>query len=314
MGVAYKDIINYFIANNITYRVIESSNLNPQRVYRFASLKNIIPFGFYFIEQNYIHLKHEISNSIIITNAESVQDEENTYIIVDSPQLVHYKLAALNSDDKLSGIHKTAIVSPNANISEKAYVGPYCIIEDCIIEEGVQLLGHVTVRNNTIIKRNTIIEGNSVIGARGMAWIWNKNGERIIQPQTGGVIIESDCILGTDITIVRGSLNENTLIGKHTIIAHGTKIGHGSIVGNYVHIANNVSLAGNANIGERTFLGSASTISSNVAVAANCIVGAGAVVSKSFEQEYATLVGIPAKIIKTDNFKEKPKGAPKPFK
>jgi len=78
-------------------------------------------------------------------------------------------------------------------------------------------------------------------------------------------------------------------------------------------MANNVSLAGNAEIGERTFLGSASVVSSNIKITKNCIVGAGAVVTKSVTQEYATLAGIPAEIIKIDNYKNKPKGVPKPF-
>ncbi len=81
-----------------------------------------------------------------------------------------------------------------------------------------------------------------------------------------------------------------------------------------MHMANNVSLAGNAHIGTRTFLGSACVISSNVRIAANCIVGAGAVVNKSNDIAFATLVGVPAKILEKDNYLKKSKGVPKPYK
>ncbi|HMT27869.1 MAG TPA: DapH/DapD/GlmU-related protein, partial [Bacteroidia bacterium] len=152
------------------------------------------------------------------------------------------------------------------------------------------------------------------IGARGMAWIWDEDGERVMQPQTGGVIIEEDCILGTGIAIVRGSLSENTIIGKGTVMAHGTKIGHGCVVGQHVHFANNVSLAGNAILGDRVFLGSGCVVSSNVKIGEGCIVGAGAVVHKSIEENYCTVAGVPATIIKRNNFESKPKGAPRPFR
>lgn len=315
MVLSFSDLINYLKSNQFEFYIPTNNNLDADIKFQFASLKAIIPYGFYFFEGMFNNFNKEIKNSLIITNADVKDDFINTYVIVKNPQLLHYELASYFSNNhKKEGIHETAIVSPNAKVSEKAYIGPFCILEDCEIEAGVELLSCVTVRDNVLIKENTIIEGNSVIGARGMAWIWKDDGTRIMQPQIGGVIIESNCIIGTDITIVRGSLNENTIIGSNTIIAHGTKIGHGCIIGKNVHTANNVSLAGNAHIGERTFLGSACTISSNVTIAANCIVGAGAVVSKSVDQEYATIVGIPGKVIKINNFENKPKGVPKPFK
>ena len=314
MEISYSEIIDYLIKLNTEFEKQEHKTLKPAQKFKFASTKNLVSGGFYYLDASCIAVARHISNSVILTNASGVVDSKNTYLFVANPQLLHYKLASLFADSVQSGIHKTALVSEFAIISPSAYIGPYCILENCEIGDNVQLLGNVTIRNNVLIKENTVIEGNSVIGARGMAWIWDETGTRIMQPQHGGVIIEANCIIGTDITIVRGSLTENTHIGYNCIIAHGTKIGHGSVLKDYVHVANNVSLAGNALIGERTFLGSACTVSSNVAIAPNCIVGAGAVVSKSISQEYATIVGVPGKIVKIDNFKEKPKGAPKPFK
>jgi UDP-3-O-[3-hydroxymyristoyl] glucosamine N-acyltransferase len=172
----------------------------------------------------------------------------------------------------------------------------------------------VVVYKNTTIKSGCFIDSNSCIGPSGLAWIWDDNGNRIIQPQLGGVIIEKNCHIGTDVSITKGSLSENTIIGENTLIAHGTKIGHGCKVSKHVHMANNVSLAGNAVIGERVFLGSASIVSSNISVPNNSIVGAGTLVNKKFEEEYVTLVGVPAKILKANNYNHKPNGAPKPFK
>lgn len=303
-------LINILNANSIAFEIIQNSNWEPN--YKFASIKNITPTGVYFFEDISIIKNYSIQNSIFIVS-EPVENINNL-IIVSNPQLVHYLLNEAINSEKLIGISTTAKIDSQAIIGANVYIGENCVIGKCIIENDVVIKHNVVIEDNVIIKNNTFIDSNSVIGAAGLAWIWDPNGKRIIQPQLGGVIIEENCILGTDITVVRGSTSENTCIGAGTVIAHGTKIGHGAVIKNNVHMANNVSIAGNANVGERCFLGSACVISSNVKVTDNCIVGAGAVVAKSVDESFVTLAGVPAKIIKKNNFEVKPNGAPKPFK
>lgn len=286
----------------------------PDQEFSLASLKNKVEQGLYFLSSSFESELNNISNSLILVDFEPKDYNSNTYIKVENPQLTHYSISNKFEQKPTPSIHETAIINPKAKIHKSAHIGPYCIIGDCEIQENVQLLSSITINNNVIIKKNTIIEANSLIGARGMAWIWNAEGKRVMQPQLGGVIIGEDCIIGSDISIVRGSLSENTYIGNGTIIAHGTKIGHGSYIEDQVHMANNVSLAGNTRIGKQVFLGSACIISSNVSVAEGCIVGAGSVLNRSIEEKHATIVGVPGKIIKKNNFKHKPNGAPKPFK
>jgi len=301
--------INGFLNENmIDFKVInQTENLGVEP----ASLKHIIPNGLYYVVGELKDNISTINKSIIITD--SSFETENTLIIVENPQLVHYKLCHLFVESKTPEIHKTAIIHPEAVIGNSVSIGPYCVIEKCVIEDHVTLQSHVVIKENTVLKKHVFVDSHSCIGAPGLAWIWDEHGERVKQPQLGGVIIEEDCHLATDITVVRGSLSESTTIGKSTVIAHGTKIGHGAIIGEHVHMANNVSLAGNAVIGDRSFLGSASIISSNIKIPENTIVGAGAMVNKNFTESYCTLAGIPAKVIKTENYKNKPKGAPKPF-
>ncbi len=313
MGFTLTDIENFLKQSEFDYVLSGQTNLTKENYYILSSTRNKIECGLYYLSTASIDEAETISNSIIITDHQGIVPPGNIFIKVANPQLVHYKLA-LSIEEKVSpSIHPTAIIHPEAIISASAHIGPFCVIEKCIIGENVALLGHITINNNCEIKNNTVIESHSVIGARGMAWIWDEQGDRVMQPQTGGVVIEEDCILGTGISIVRGSLNENTIIGRGTVMAHGTKVGHGCVVGKNVHFANNVSLAGNANIGDRVFLGSGCVISSNVKIGEGCIVGAGAVVHKSIIDTYCTIAGVPATIIKRNNFESKPQGAPKPF-
>lgn len=296
--------------NNIDYKLVLPQEWIEAELYAFASIKNCIENGVYYFEDESLAKKYNINNSIIICKQEF--DSNNALILVQDPQIVHYKLCSLVKPSITFSISATAKIDHDANIHQSVSIGENCVIGNCIIEEGVVIKHNVVVEDNVTIKKNTFIDSNSVIGASGIAWIWDEKGNRVLQPQLGGVVIEEDCYIATDVTIVRGSLSENSRVGKGTVISHGTKIGHGVQVKEEVHMANNVSIAGNAVIGYRTFLGSACVISSNVSIAANCIVGAGAVVNKSNTEEFQTLAGVPAKCIKQNNFESKPNGAPKP--
>lgn len=306
------EIIKLLEENSLAYSLHVNDKLNREINFIPASLKNIIPNGFYYIQDAKAGINEAITESLLITNV--CIETSNHIIVVDNPQLVHYKLLQHLHPEHPVGIHPTAIISPNAQIAKSVSIGPYCIIGNCVIGEHVCLRNQVVIEDNVTIHEHSYIDSQCVIGAAGLAWIWDDNGERIMQPQLGGVIIEANCLLATDITVVRGSLSENTRIGEGTVIAHGTKIGHGTQIGTNVHMANNVSLAGNAVIGDHSFLGSACVVSSNIEIPNHTIVGAGAVVSKNFKKEYLTLAGVPAIIIKENNYESKPNGVPKPFK
>ena len=282
--------------------------------YAPASIKSIIDGGIYFIVDGAPQLFQAIHNSIILTNKPQQSCNNNLLFVVSNPQLVHYKLTALLEVPPMAGIHPTAVISQNASIHPSAYIGPYCCIGDAIISENVCLHEHVVIKDQVIIGRGTVIDAGTSIGVRGMAWIWDDEGNRVMQPQLGGVIIGEGCTIGSNISIVRGSLSENTVIGDGTVIAHGSMIGHGAQIGRLVHFANNVSIAGNARLGDRVFLGSSCVVSSNVTVEEGCIVGAGSVVTKSCMEKNATIVGVPAQVVKRENYNSKPSGAPKPFK
>ncbi|MBU3660470.1 MAG: hypothetical protein FGM14_11395 [Flavobacteriales bacterium] len=309
--IKLEEILNFLKSNKIDFELV-LNDLDETTELSFASIKNIIKNGIYYLEKIEALANFEISESVIISN-ENIETR-NCLIIVSNPQLVHYKLCSLVTKPVIYEIAASTKINQNALLAKNISIGENCVLGECIIEEGVVIKHNVVIEDNVWIKKNTFIDSNSVIGAGGLAWIWDNEGNRVIQPQIGGVVIEENCVLATDITVVRGSLSENTIIGKGTIISHGTKIGHGVQIEEEVHMANNVSIAGNAFIGKRCFLGSACVISSGVKIAENIIVGAGAVVNKSINEEYVTLAGVPAKVIARNNFETKPSGAPKPFK
>jgi UDP-3-O-[3-hydroxymyristoyl] glucosamine N-acyltransferase len=268
------------------------------RIDKFCSIKKIEEAGLYYLTANVVSKIAEIKKSIIISN-QIIPDLENcnSFLVLDEPQLAYYKLCRIFfRDSRAYDIHSTAIIHPEAVIDPDVYIGPFSIIGKCIINKGTKIHPHVVIYDHSILGQNVTVEAGSYIGATGVAWIWDKNGERIVQPQVGGVVIGDQCFIGTDVTIVRGSLNEFTQIGHHTLIAHGTKIAHGVDIGAYCHLANNVTIAGSAVIGDRCFLGAASVVSSNIRLSEKIIVGAGAVVVNHFDEGGVVIAGVPAKI------------------
>lgn len=254
--------------------------------------------GIYFWEGDEAP-RFDSGDIVVIAGAEQALSNVACRIEVAHPQLAYYRLMAhFFAPPPLPGsrIHASAIVDPRARLGADVQIGPYCVIGDCEIGDGVQLDSHVVVKDGSSIGHRVRIEAHSTIGATGVAWLWDpQTGERVMQPQIGGTRIGNDCFLGTDITVVRGSVNEVTSLGDGCVVAHGTKIGHGCVIGAEVHFANNVSIAGNCRIGDRAFLSAASVLRPRVQLARGVTVGAGAVVTKDVGEEGVVVSGVPAR-------------------
>lgn len=284
--------------------------------YHVASLFSAIDKGFYFLtESNSFDL--EIKNSLIIIHDKLLTGLEthNNQIInlhESDPQQVYYLILNILYGRKSSGvIAKTSVISPRAKLGENVEIDHFCVIEDnVIIEDGVKIGSHTRIQENSIIKKDTTIESGCIIGTQGVAWIWDTYQEqKIVQPQLGGVYIAENCFIGAGTIIVRGSLNENTRIGRNSLLAPGGRIGHGTQIGNSVHFANNVITGGNTIIGDYSFIGSGAVFRPRVVLHPKTIIGAGSVVVKNTSMEGLTLMGVPAKESKT---KVSPSGMPRP--
>lgn len=127
--------------------------------------------------------------------------------------------------------------------------------------------------------------------------------------QLGGVcqsiISKRACIGEHDITIGEGTailpganISNSVTIGKGCIIYYNSNITHDCSIGDFVEISPSVNVLGRVEIGSYVKLGSNSTILPDIRIGNNVVVGAGSVVTKD-TVDNVTLVGIPAKVIKT---------------
>lgn len=291
--INFEYLEEYFHDKCISHKVIGIR----RNVKKFASLKNIEINSLYFFSGEV--LPENVKQSIIFVSDKIKESHlDNTLIVVLNPQLEFYKLMSHYYPKKNYGISKTAILSLQSEISDFVEIGDFCKIGNAQIGKNSQLGNNVIVHDNVSIGCNVIISDNTVIGAQGVAWIWDTlTGERIIQPQIGGVDIQDRVFIGSNVTVVRGSVNENTMIGRDSLVSHGTQIGHGVQISHSTHIANNCTLAGNVVIGYESFIGAGVTISSQLKVAPKTTIGAGSTISKNIEIEGATYISMPARAI-----------------
>lgn len=218
-------------------------------------------------------------------------------IEVEDPQLAFYLLSREFNRDFLeySMLEEKggARIHSRAVIAESAVIGPGSVIGDCVIGEGVSIGSNTTIFSGTTVGSESMIDCNSAIGAAGMMWIWDGE-EKVFLEQLGGVRIEENCRVGSNITIVRGSANEMTVLGSGSCVAHGSMIGHGCRIGRSNHLANSVALGGSVVSGPGCFFGSGSVVSPGMSLVDGVILGAGAVLAHSAERA-GIYVGVPAK-------------------
>lgn len=93
-----------------------------------------------------------------------------------------------------------------------------------------------------------------------------------------------------------------SVVGNHTIINTNATVEHECVIDNGVHIMGSVAITGKVEIGDYATIRTNSTILPFIKVGEGAFIGAGAVVTKDVEP-YAVVAGVPAKNIRSNEFK-----------
>jgi UDP-3-O-[3-hydroxymyristoyl] glucosamine N-acyltransferase len=198
-----------------------------------------------------------------------------------------------------SGVHPTAIVCAGAQISQSAYIGPWCyigenvIIDDKVVLHGLNYVGdgtkigketqifpNVTIYAGSIIGCRVRIHSGAVIGSDGFGYVFD-NGQYYKVPQIGNVVIEDEVEIGANTTIDRGALDStvikqgtkidnlvmiahNVVVGKHCIIVSQCGIAGSTTLGDYATLAGQVGIAGHLKIGNKVVIGAKSGVMDDI--------------------------------------------------
>jgi UDP-3-O-[3-hydroxymyristoyl] glucosamine N-acyltransferase len=224
-----------------------------------------------------------------------------TQLKVPNPYLAFAKLLGIFyvKPRELIGISKDAIVSDKARLSKNISVLPFSYISDNVsigkgtiihpyvyigektsIGENCIIYPNVTLREGIKIGDRVIIHSGSVIGSDGFGYVFDGGIYHKI-PQVGGVIIEDDVEIGSNVSIDRATTGD-TVIGKGSKIdnlsqiAHNVKIGKNSVIiaqagiagsseiGDYVTLAGQVGVADHTKIDSETMIGAQSGVMGHI--------------------------------------------------
>ena len=246
--------------------VVGDPKLNIEGV---STIKNGKPGTITFIvHQKYFKYVESTQASAIITSDSEILNDLNG-IIVDNPKLAMVKVLDYFSPQYPSqkGIHKTAIIDPDAVLGKGVSIGPYTIIDGGVIIGDNTVIGANNVINaNTVIGFDCKIENNihlyhgsiigdrcliqsgTVIGCDGFGFFTENDFNHKIS-QNGNVTIGNDVELGANCTIDRGTIGETT-IGDMCKFDNSVQIAHNVSIGKGCLLTAHVTIAGSTKVGE----------------------------------------------------------------
>ena len=187
------------------------------------------------------------------------------------------------------GIHRTAVVSDDAQLGEGVCVGPHCVVEsgaeigartvlmsgchighDTEIGDDCAFDPHVIVRHRVKIGNRVVIHDGAVIGSDGFG-NYRDGGRWHKIPQIGTVEIGDDVEIGANTTIDRARFGM-------TRIASGVKIDNLVQIGHNVQIGENAAMAALVGIAGSVVIEADAMLGGHAGVGDHLVIGRGAIV------------------------------------
>jgi len=208
------------------------------------------------------------------------------------------------------GIHETAIVHGDAEVSPDACIGPHVVIgPDSSIADGVVVGAHsfigsgvcignrtrlfprVTIYNDVHLGQRCNVQSGAVLGSEGFGYAWAGDGWAQIR-QIGGVRIGDNVHIGANTTIDCGAI-EPTLIEDGVILDNQIQIAHNVRIGRNTAIAGCVGIAGSTRIGSHCQIGGACNIVGHLHITDQVTINAASLVTRSIKRKGRYGSGMP---------------------
>lgn len=169
-------------------------------------------------------------------------------------------------------IHPTAFVSKECELADDVEIGPNCILDGPIrLEQGVQLLGHVSLRGPLTIGEGTVVYPFAALGYPAQDFKFK------LGDPTAGVRIGKRCIIREHATVHASTSGDTpTTVGDRVFLMVNSHLGHDSKVGNDCVLVNNSAVAGHAQLGDGVTLGGAALIHQHTRIGRLVFVSGGA--------------------------------------
>ena len=170
-------------------------------------------------------------------------------------------------------IYPFAYVADNAVIGEGSVVMPGTFVgNNSTLGRQCLLYPNVTVREGITLGDRVIIHAGTVIGSDGFGYVFEQ-GEHYKIPQVGGVIIEDDVEIGSNVSVDRATTG-NTIIRKGTKIDNLAQIAHNVTIGQKSLIVAQVAIGGSTEIGDFVIMGGQAAVADHSTIESGTMLAA----------------------------------------
>lgn len=219
-------------------------------------------------------------------------------IRADNPRLAYAQVVR----DYLVGPREPGI-APTAVVEEGAILADDVIVEHfAVIESGVKVGPGSTVGSHAVLKKGVTlgagcrVGSHTVVGTQGFGYEFDDDGNPILIPHLGGVVIGDDVEIGNHVSIAQGTIDP-TVIRSHVKIDDCVFIAHNVQIDEASYIIAGAEISGSVTIGKRVWISPEVTVINKVSIGDDALVGIGAVVTRNVP-ENTVVSGVPAKILR----------------
>ncbi len=186
-------------------------------------------------------------------------------------------------------IHKTAIVSPKAELHESVEVGAYAIIEENVqIGERSRIASNALIASGARIGKNVTISHGAVVST--VPQDLKFEGEESVAN------IGDNTILREYVTMNRGTSESGSSdVGSNCLLMAYAHVAHDCKIGDHVIMANSVNLGGHVKIDDYAIVGGIVPVHQFVQIGCHAMIGGGFRVAQDL-CPYAVAGGYPLSV------------------
>lgn len=263
---------------------------------RFSSLAHYKPGSFTWVKaQKNIPEGFDLSQITLAFISEEVAGDFRN--VIRTPESKHAFFSTMEhfygEKEERPAVGQFTYISPKVKLGRNVRIGHNCTLDgDIAIGDGTVIWNNVTIINRVRIGANCDIHSGAVIGHDGYAYTEDAEHRKTMVKHFGGVSIGDNVLIGENVCISRGTIDDTVLESGVKIDALG-HIAHNCWFEQDAAMAVPCSVSGSVHIGRNGYL-AGSIIRNQCTIGQNAFVGLGAVVVKDVESGQ-TVVGNPAK-------------------
>ena len=279
-----------------------------------ATLASAGPADLSFIsDRKYLPQLADTGAAVVIVTPELVEQCPTACLVSPNPYLSYARVSGFFAPDggDVSGVHTSALVSPDAQVHPTAIIGANVVIEPGVVigpkvvlaagvyvgrnsrlGEAAHIYPHAVIYHDVHIGKHCVVHAQAVLGADGFGFAPGPDGSWVKIHQLGGVRIGNRVEIGASTTVDRGTL-DHTVIEDGVIIDNLVQIAHNCRIGKNTAIAGCAGLAGSTIIGDNCTLSGGVGVVGHLEICDNVHITAMSMVTKSIKKPGSYSSGTP---------------------